>query len=229
MFAGLPAPVANGTNRISILLQTISGTLTFKKNNLLDWRFGLSLAWPTLPGSLVGAYIAAQLGVQGMQTAVGALMAIMFVLLVAKPNWFNGKERPFTLRKGSKTLTIVMFILGIYGGFLNAGIGLFLLAAIVSLTDVDIMRANALKIFTVMLYMPIALVTFFVHDLVNIWVGLLLSLGSVIGAWSAVHAGIKFGQGFIRWLLLVVVFVSAVKFTGLYDVVMEVTPWAMNK
>ena len=43
MFLGLPANVANGTNRIAILLQNIVGISSFKQQKVLSFREGLKM------------------------------------------------------------------------------------------------------------------------------------------------------------------------------------------
>ncbi|RME71099.1 MAG: sulfite exporter TauE/SafE family protein, partial [Chloroflexi bacterium] len=51
IFAGLPANVANGTNRVAILLQNVVGVSSFRQQKVLDWRGGLKLALPAIIGS----------------------------------------------------------------------------------------------------------------------------------------------------------------------------------
>ena len=57
MFLGLPPNVANGTNRIAILLQNVVGVSSFKQQKVLKIKDGLQLGIPAVIGSLVGARI----------------------------------------------------------------------------------------------------------------------------------------------------------------------------
>ncbi len=54
---GIPGPLANGTNRIGILVQNLAACSTFLTRGYADWRLGLGLALSSLPGAIMGAWI----------------------------------------------------------------------------------------------------------------------------------------------------------------------------
>ena len=58
MVLGLPANVANGTNRIAIAVQTLTASGSFRQQKVLDTRKGIILGIPAVLGSIVGALIA---------------------------------------------------------------------------------------------------------------------------------------------------------------------------
>ena len=60
MFLGLPANVANGTNRIAILLQNVIGVSTFRQKKVLDFSTDYKLAIPAIVGSIIGAFFAVE-------------------------------------------------------------------------------------------------------------------------------------------------------------------------
>ena len=55
MFAGLPANVANATNRIGIILQNVVGSFSFRHNKVFEFSEGIWFAVPATAGSLIGA------------------------------------------------------------------------------------------------------------------------------------------------------------------------------
>jgi hypothetical protein len=112
---------------------------------------------------------------------------------------------------------IIFFFIGIYGGFIQAGVGLFLLAGLVLGAGVDLVRANALKVFIVLLYTPFALAIFFMNDQVNWKVGLILALGNMLGAFVASRFAVSWGAKFVRYILLAVVLISALKLLGVFS------------
>ena len=57
IFMGLPAPIANGTNRIAILAQNITAVVTFFRRGYSDFKLSLSLAICAIPGAVVGALV----------------------------------------------------------------------------------------------------------------------------------------------------------------------------
>ena len=99
---------------------------------------------------------------------------------------------------------------GFYGGFVQAGVGFVLLAAITGALRYDLVRANALKVICTLGFTLVALVIFIADDLVQ-WVpGFVLAMGAVAGASVAVKFAIKVQASVLKWFLLIMtVFASA--------------------
>ncbi len=221
MFLGLPANVANGTNRIAILLQNVVGVSSFKQQKVLDVKQGLWLGVPAIVGSVIGAQIAISLNEAIMETTIGILLVIMFFLILYKPDrWVKGQAGQVAAKPGVLQL-IVFFFIGIYGGFIQAGVGFFLLAGLVLGAGVDLVKANALKVFIVLLYTPIALAIFIMNDQVNWKLGLILALGNMAGAFVGARVAVSWGPRFVRVILLLAIFVSSLKLLGVFDLISE--------
>jgi uncharacterized membrane protein YfcA len=216
MFLGLPANVANGTNRVNILFQTVVGVGSFRQQGVLSLRRGLFLAVPAVVGSLLGARIAVNLNEQMMRTTIGALMLVMVVVILVRPGrWLEG--RPDAEGERLRWMELpVFFVIGLYGGFIQAGVGIFLLAGLVLGAGFDLVRANAVKVLIVLCYTPFAMAVFLAHDQIRWGVGLLMAAGSMGGAWVASRMGVKRGTGFVRWVLIAVVLVAAAKLLGVF-------------
>ncbi|NOY36768.1 MAG: sulfite exporter TauE/SafE family protein [Chlorobi bacterium] len=217
MFLGLPANIANGTNRIAILLQNIVGVTRFRQKKVLDYREGLWYGLPAVIGAIIGARIAVDIDEKILRQAIGILLIAMFFLIVLKPErWLQGRHHKQST--GTRILLIIVFfIIGIYGGFIQAGVGFFLLAGLVVGVGADIVRANALKVFIVLIYTPLALVIFMLHHQVDYVPGLVLSLGNMTGAWLGANVAVSWGPRFVRVILLLALLISALKLTGIAD------------
>ena len=211
MFIGLPPNVANGTNRISIMLQSLVGSMGFRKQGSLNLKAGLLLGIPSVLGSVAGALIALAINAKMMERVVGVLLIIMFFIVLFKPEvWLKGKSGEGI--KGSVWLNfLVFFLIGIYGGFIQAGVGFFLLGGLVLGAGLDLVKANAIKNFLVFLYTPFALAVYMIGNQVDYKAGLILSIGSMTGAWLGTKSAVSWGPAFVRYVLLVAVLVSAVQ------------------
>jgi uncharacterized protein len=210
MFIGLPPIVANGTNRIAIMLQSLVGSLGFKKQGVLDMKTGIRLGIPSVIGSIAGALIALIISSKMMEKAVGILLVMMFFIILFRPEvWLKG--RAGSLPAKSPITFTVFFFIGVYGGFVQAGVGFFLLAGLVVGAGLDLVKANGVKNFLVFLYTPFALVVFMIGHQVDYKAGLILSIGSMTGAWLGSKSAVSWGPVFIRYVLLVAVLVSAVQ------------------
>ena len=104
----------------------------------------------------------------------------------------------------------LFFAIGVYGGFIQVSVGLFLLAGLVLGAGYDLVGANAMKNLIVLMFTAAALVVFVVNDQVDWTLGLLLGAGQAVGAWVAAHFAVKRGAEFVRWAVIVITVGSAV-------------------
>ncbi len=182
MVLGLPANVANGTNRIAIAVQTLTATGSFRQQKVLDTKKGIILGIPALLGSIVGALIAVDINENIFEKAIGVIMLVMLVFILYNPKkWLSGQEE-LLKKKTSVVQIIIFFLIGVYGGFIHMGVGYFLLMALVFGIGYDLVKANAVKVLIVLIYTPVALIIFLIYGQVNWEYGLTLTIGNVVGA-----------------------------------------------
>ncbi len=82
------------------------------------------------------------------------------------------------------------------------GVGFFLLAGLVLGCGHDLVRANAIKVFIVLVYTVFTLGIFVWHKQVDITAGLILSAGNMLGAWLGVRFAVKKGAKYVRYVLI---------------------------
>jgi uncharacterized membrane protein YfcA len=215
IFTGLPANVANGTNRIAILMQTLTATAQFKKDKVLDTKQNTFIIIPAIIGAIPGAFLAVNLNEELMRKVIGAVLLFMLLLVVFKPDlWI--KSRAGLLPSKSKLVNVLIFFcIGAYGGFIQVGVGFFLLAGLVLINGMDLIRANAIKVMLVLLYTPLALGVFIYTKQVDYLLGFILGTGNMLGAWVAAKTAIKWGPTFIRYILIIALLLSAAKLFNL--------------
>jgi hypothetical protein len=222
IFLGLPANVANGTNRVGVVFQNVVAVDSFHRQKVMDWRRGLILSIPAIIGSVIGAQIAVNLDETMMRRTIGALMVAMLVVILVRPRrWLEGRpelaDKPF-----GWVQWLIFFAIGVYGGFIQAGVGIFLLAGLVLSAGYDLVRANAVKVLIVLLFTVSALAVFVMNQQVVWGIGFILAIGQMLGAWVAARMAVKRGAAFVRWLLIAVVAVSAAQLLGLFDLVAQI-------
>jgi uncharacterized membrane protein YfcA len=217
MFLGLPAGVANGTNRIAVILQTLTSTASFKKQKVLDTRKGLLLGIPTVIGSIIGAEIAVDINEHVFEKAIGIIMLVMMVFIIYKPQqWLKGQEQLLE-KKTSVLQYFIFFLIGLYGGFIHVGVGYFILAGLVLGAGYDLVKANALKVFIVLLYAPFTLIVFIYNKQINYEYGLIHAIGNIIGAYIASKFAVSWGANFVRWVIVIIILISSAQLFGLFD------------
>ncbi len=220
MFLGLPAGVANGTNRVGVLVQNLVGTLYYRKKKLLDYREGHQLILPAAIGGLVGAVLAVNTSDQLMEKVIGVVLLVMFLIYVLRP------ERQITkyvdrLQQQFPTLqNLICFFIGIYGGYIQVGVGFLFLALLVIAQGHNMERANALKVYLGLIFTICSLVIFFINWKVDVLIGLILAVGNMLGAmvatrWFAVNETPKFLRLFVSAISLGLCLLFAFKYLHL--------------
>lgn len=206
MMLGMPADIANATNRIGVLLQSLTGVKGFKDADRLDVSAIVPVLIPTLAGSLVGALGASYLPLWLLKpTLLGSMVAMALIMLiwpgVVAPapgtNAYTVRERPLAAAG--------LFFAGLYGGFVQAGVGFILIAALAGGLRYDLVRSNALKLVCTAAFSVLALAVFILRDQV-LWIpGLVLAAGTVVGAMLSVRFAITVAQTTLKWLLFIMV------------------------
>ncbi|MDH3944346.1 MAG: sulfite exporter TauE/SafE family protein [Anaerolineae bacterium] len=220
IFIGLPATIANGTNRVAILMQNIVGVGSFKQQGKLDGRAVFLLGFPAVLGAILGAQIAVNLDEEAMRKAIGAVMVLMLVVIVMRPKrWLAGQTVKMDGNPGIGQLALFFFI-GVYGGFIQAGVGIFLLAGLVLGAGYDLVRANAVKLGIVLFFTIAALAVFVFNEQVRWGIGLVMGIGNMGGAWVGTRFAVEKGTVWVRRVLITIVAFSAASLLGILDTIL---------
>jgi len=215
MFLGLPPAMANGTNRIAILLQSFAGAETFRKKGLLSWKEGKYFLIPSVVGAMLGAIVAIVLTEKMMHHVILAVMVAMFFLVLFKPEAWIRQDSSLPHVKRGVMQWGIYFAIGFYGGFIQVGVGFLLLAGLVLGSGYGVVKANGLKVLIVLFYTGIALLVFWSSQNIHLASGLVLGIASMAGAYAGARFTIQGGVKWIRLFLLVVLFAIIVKLTGI--------------
>ncbi|MAX33949.1 MAG: hypothetical protein CME72_12900 [Halomonadaceae bacterium] len=204
MFLGLPAQVANGTNRVSIVFQSLSAVGNFRRAGASQVGLSLRLAVPAVIGSLLGVWLALQVSDALFEAVLVTVMAASaLMMLLPQPKL---ETRPLTRERLTPLVYLAMFAIGVYGGFIQVGVGVLFIVVLYRLLKIDLAQVNVFKVFIILIYTLPALALFLYHDQVRWSYGLLLAVGSMSGAWLAVRVNMgPRGALWVRWLTLAVI------------------------
>jgi uncharacterized protein len=207
MFFGLPPVMANGTNRIAVLLQNITAVANFSKKKMIDWNKALRLAVPITLGGVAGAFFANIISNVFFNYFFGFVIVLVGITLIFNPKrWLNEKEN--LVRKALKWWHyLLFFFIGIYGGFIHVGIGYLIMGSLVLGTGNELTKANAIKNFLVLSYIPLSLVIFAVQGNVNWEYGLIHGIGNIAGAQIASSIKFKHSGNLIRYIMIALIIV----------------------
>jgi len=211
IFLGLPPTVANGTNRVAILIQNIGASWSFHRRGLVSREWLLLAIPPAVLGAVAGTVAAVQIGENQFQR----VLAVILVAAAAWQIWNPVKLQPegnAELPEGIRRLVFItaFFLIGAYGGFIQAGIGFLLLAA-TSAAGFNLIRGNAFKVTVVLAFTPLTLVLFAWNGKVDWIMGFALAAGNLLGGLAGVHLQILKGHNWVRAVVTVVIVIFAIR------------------
>lgn len=224
MLFGLDPQSANATNRVGIFVQSVVGARGFQKKGLLDLGDFPMLMVPTLIGGVCGALLAAYLGeiinlipfLNGVSThqvekvvLLGTMLIVAAVVLFKPSTVLADSGEAFTMRQAPRAF-FWLWLAGVYGGFVQAGVGFVLTTALAGILRYDLVRANALKLMCTLAFTTVALLIFIYRGQVVWLVGIMLAIGNSIGAMLGVKFAIKVGKKTLRWILFAMTVVAVV-------------------
>lgn len=214
IFLGLPPAVANATNRIAIFSQNIFAVAGFRSKGITEFKYSFWLGISALVGAVIGAKIAIDINGELFNKILAVIMIVVVFLTVtgiAKPKG----ELTETTKLSSKFIgMITFFFIGIYGGFIQAGVGFLIIGALSAIHGLGLVKINSMKVFIVLVYTFAALGVFIYEGKVNWMYGGILAIGNSTGAWFASRWSVDKGDKYVKIFLSVTVLILAIKLWG---------------
>ena len=211
IFLGLPPNMANGTNRIAILFQNIFTTAGFKSKGVVTFPFSIYVGASALIGSLIGAQIAVDIKGETFNKVLAIIMVVIVFYMVFKSKIISTATLEKISGKKLWISIILFFFVGIYGGFIQAGVGFIILLILSSVNNLSLVKSNAVKVMVVLIYTFSSVAIFAYNDLIDWKTGLVLAIGNATGGWFASRWSVNKGDGLVRRFLIVMVVIMAIK------------------
>ncbi len=214
IFAGLPPTMANGTNRVAIVFQNISALTSFKRRGFTVGRGAWLLLVPTLIGAYAGVRMAVDLDETTLRRIIGVVLVLMLIPVLRK-NPAAREAGPVSPPTRAWNWPLY-FLIGAYGGFLQVGVGFFYLALLSGIHGMDLIRANLIKVFYVLIFTILALGVFALEGQIDWGYGLILAVGNSLGGWLGAKMAVEKGERWIRAVLVLAILVAAARLVGLF-------------
>lgn len=208
-FLGLPITFANATSRVAILFQNIFAVGGFKSKGIeLPWPYSLYLGFSSLGGGLIGALMASRIEDDIFNRIFVGVMILSVFLILYDPFKSKGGER--LTFKHQLTGVILFFFIGIYGGFVQAGIGFLVIAVLSMVNNLSLVKSNYVKVFAAIVYTAVSVMVFAYEGKI-VWVtGLVLAIGHALGGWYASRWSVDKGEVWIKRVMIVSIIAMAI-------------------
>lgn len=212
VFMGLPGPVANGTNRIAILVQNLMAITAFFQRGFSEFRLSLTLAACAIPGAIAGAMIGINLEGDWFNRILALVMiGVMLIMYLDKGQRDDAKSDHQPTRAQLVRGHILMVGVGFWGGFIQIGVGFIIMPVLNRVMGLDLVRTNMHKVFIIFTYTIVALALYASQVEIMWMVGAALALGNGIGGYLGAHMSVSRGEKLIKTLLNVVLIVFIIK------------------
>lgn len=207
LLAGVPAPVANGTLRVSIVAQNLVALGTFRRHGFSELKEAVRLSLFACAGAVGGASVGVRISGPWFDRIVVLTMVVVTVLIMRRR-----KDAPApALSRGRRWLGYAALVVaGAWGGFIQVGVGFLLMPALNRILGMDLVRVNMYKVVIILPYTIIALAIFAWQSEILWRAGLALAVGNSAGGWLGARLTVSRGEPLIRAVFLVAVAAMAV-------------------
>ena len=208
-FIGLPITTANATSRVAILFQNIFAVGGFKSKGIkLPWPYAIYLGIASLGGGLLGSMLASHVPDHVFKRIFVLVMLISVGLILYDPFKSKGEEK---LTPKAQWIGAFFFLfIGVYGGFVQAGIGFLVIAVLSLVNNLSLVKSNYVKVFAAIVYTGVSVIVFAFEGKINWSIGLILAIGHALGGWYASRWSVKAGDVWIKRVLIFSVIAMAI-------------------
>jgi uncharacterized membrane protein YfcA len=206
VWLGLPSVTANATSTVAIWPGTLGGVWGFRRELASADRRLLLFVVPSTIGGLAGALLLQLTPTAVFDRLVPFLILFATVLFAAQgPIQRRFRATVADESRGSWLLPgIFQFLVGVYGGYFGAGIGIMMLAALSLMGLTDLFQMNGLKNLFALCINGIAAFYFMAAGMVSWPYALAMAIGAMAGGIAGAGVARRLGQRTVRHLVVAI-------------------------
>lgn len=204
---GTPAATALGTNKAVAIVGTTGAAVTYARRTPVDVRTAVRIGLAALAGSSAGAFLAAGMSTEVLKPVIMAVLLGVGTFVILRPAFGTAPAPgPVTRRRILAAIGLAGLGIGFYDGLVGPGTGTFLVLALTALLHLDLVTASATAKIVNCCTNAGALATFAWQGAVLWQLAAVLAVFNLVGGALGAHTALKKGSGFVRIVLLTVVF-----------------------
>lgn len=207
LFIGLEPSVAIATNILSAWLTNFSAGFEYWRHQKIDFAHVVPFSLLSFVGAIIGARLVVSIDEMLLSYIIAGLFILLLVVLFRQPHEPHGTDGGWRLALGY----VLVFMLGIYGGFFTVGVTTFLLFLYTLLLKKSLLHAAADAVAVTSVMLVGALVVFVLKGTIVYTLALPLAAGAVVGALVGARTALRFGSSWLRPLAAVIVVLIVVQ------------------
>ena len=201
VWVGIPPVTASATNTLGLWAGSFGGVVGFR-HHLPERPVIVLLGVPSLVGGIIGAVLLLRTPQDVFEGLSPALVFGATVLLAVQEPLSKRIARGSLVGERTPAFAaaavIFQLLVGVYGGFFGAGIGIMMLAALAVLGLTDIHEMNGLKNVLAILINGVAAVYFVTQGAVQWTDAIIMSVASIVGGLAGAALANRLGRRLVR-------------------------------
>jgi uncharacterized membrane protein YfcA len=216
IWLGLPSTIANATSTVAIWPGSLGGMLGFRDNLRGTERRMYALIAPSVVGGIVGAILLRLTPTSVFDRIVPLLILFATCLFMAQDAVQRllkiGSESDAPRSRGWLWGALAFqLVVGLYGGYFGAGLGIMMLAALSIIGLTDIHQMNGLKNLLALCINGVAALYFVAKGMVYWPDVIVMAIGAIVGGVGGAGIAKRLGRVTVRRVVVAVGLVMAVK------------------
>ncbi|WP_413757114.1 sulfite exporter TauE/SafE family protein [Streptomyces sp. MMBL 11-3] len=209
---GSAAQYALGTNKAVAIVGTTGAAVTYARKAPVDVGTAVRIGLAALAGSTAGAFVATGMSTDILKPVVMVVLLGVGAFVILRPGFGSAPStEPVSPRRVLAAIGLAGLGIGFYDGLVGPGTGTFLVLALTGLLHLDLVRASATAKIVNCCTNAGALATFAWKGTVFWQLAALMAVFNLVGGMVGAHTALKKGSGFVRVVLLTVVFALVAK------------------
>lgn len=207
----LPAAQVLGTNKAVAIVGTSGAAVTYARRAPVKVGTAVRIGLMALAGSMTGAFFAAGISSDVLRPVIMVVLLAVAAFVLLRPSFGTANAGDGTDRRVTRARTVTAIVLvgggiGLYDGLFGPGTGTFLVLALTAVLHLDLVTASATAKIVNVCTNAGALVMFAVQGTVLWQLAALMAVFNLAGGLAGARMALSRGSGFVRGVLLVVVF-----------------------
>ena len=197
IFLGMPATVANGTNRIGLIIGNCSSAFNLMKHGYLNKKIFLQLLIPTIVGTCIGVCFLVHIGDRAFQAILACVICLVVVMSNLRKD-ILGKPPATPPEKLTWKGAIGFAMISIYGCIVQVGVGFVQIFALTRYTGLEPIRVNALKNALTNVFLLVSTAALGIAGKINWPIAIVMAAGAWLGGYCGSFLQRKKGNKFIQ-------------------------------
>ena len=197
IFLGMPATVANGTNRIGLIIGNCSSAFNLMKHGYLNKKIFLQLLIPTIVGTFIGIFFLVRIGDRAFQAILACVICLVVVMSNLKKD-ILGKPPASPPEKLTWKGAVGFAMISIYGCIVQVGVGFVQIFALTRYTGLEPIRVNALKNALTNVFLIVSTTALGIAGKINWPIAIVMAAGAWLGGYCGSFLQRKKGNKFIQ-------------------------------